>query len=553
VADLSLEHAGYRYGFMNKTLIATDRAVVRGGRLDPDGEQFKAFVVDDTPNVNKYTGLIDIGSARRMAEWAQAGLPIVFVGTPPSRTYGNHPEQDAELASIIAGLLAKPNVRQVATQAELPAALRAAGVTPATDFTTPSTLISTRRETADTNFYFFFNEGTARTNTEMTLTGTGVPYRLDAYTGTITPIAGYERVPGGIRLTVAIASGDATIIALSTADDFPRPKQQRISAVSTTADAALFDAAGDIAARAGAPGTYSTHLSDGRTVGTPIATVPAPIALAKWTLDVDSYERGATLNDVAKVPLGPFALTAGADGTLPHWRLIPGLTGKAGIGTYRTSVDVGPAWTGGTGAYLDLGSVPNSDYAVFVNGAEVPYPDQLDSGRIDLGQHLRPGANEIVVRIATLLGNARGQTLTQGLVGPVRLVPYGQAAVYASTEAGQSVGATVPATLSLSLGAPASFGAFSPGVDRTYDASTTATVTSTAGDARLTVDGGRLANGAFTLSEPLQVAFSESSWSAPVSNDLVTIGFKQHIGATEPLRTGTYSRTLTFALSTTTP
>ena len=40
---------------------------------------------------------------------------------------------------------------------------------------------------------------------------------------------------------------------------------------------------------------------------------------------------------------------------------------------------------------------------------------------------------------------------------------------------------------------------------------------------------------------------------APVSNEAVTIGFKQHIGANEPLRTGAYSKTLTFTLSTTTP
>ena len=38
------------------------------------------------------------------------------------------------------------------------------------------------------------------------------------------------------------------------------------------------------------------------------------------------------------------------------------------------------------------------------------------------------------------------------------------------------VGGTVPATLSLTLGAPASFGDFMPGVARDYDASTTATV-----------------------------------------------------------------------------
>jgi hypothetical protein len=35
--------------------------------------------------------------------------------------------------------------------------------------------------------------------------------------------------------------------------------------------------------------------------------------------------------------------------------------------------------------------------------------------------------------------------------------------------------------------------------------------------------------------------------------DPVTIAFKQRIGADDALRTGTYSRTLTFTLSTTTP
>jgi hypothetical protein len=112
----------------------------------------------------------------------------------------------------------------------------------------------------------------------------------------------------------------------------------------------------------------------------------------------------------------------------------------------------------------------------------------------------------------------------------------------------------VPATLSLALGNPASFGAFTPGVAKDYTAQTTATVTSTAGDATLSVsDPGHLSNGAFTLPSPLQVSFSKSTWSAPVSNDPVTIAFTQHIGANDPLRTGTYAKTLTFTLSTTNP
>ena len=66
-----------------------------------------------------------------------------------------------------------------------------------------------------------------------------------------------------------------------------------------------------------------------------------------------------------------------------------------------------------------------------------------------------------------------------------------------------TVGGTVPATLSLALGAPASFGAFTPGVAKDYTASTTATVTSTAGDAALSASTARLTNGAFSLAQPV--------------------------------------------------
>jgi hypothetical protein len=43
------------------------------------------------------------------------------------------------------------------------------------------------------------------------------------------------------------------------------------------------------------------------------------------------------------------------------------------------------------------------------------------------------------------------------------------------------------------------------------------------------------------------------SYTGPTSNDAVTVSFEQAIGATDALRTGSYSKTLTFTLSTTTP
>jgi hypothetical protein len=130
---------------------------------------------------------------------------------------------------------------------------------------------------------------------------------------------------------------------------------------------------------------------------------------------------------------------------------------------------------------------------------------------------------------------------------------------YEATSAVGAITASVPATLSLSLGAPASFGNFTPGQAKAYEASTTGTVISTAGDAALTVADpsttapGRLVNGTFSLAQPVEVALSKSAWSAPASNDPVTVNFRQRVEANDPLRTGSYSKPFTFTLSTTTP
>jgi PKD repeat protein/glucose/arabinose dehydrogenase len=142
-----------------------------------------------------------------------------------------------------------------------------------------------------------------------------------------------------------------------------------------------------------------------------------------------------------------------------------------------------------------------------------------------------------------------------------------------------TVGGSVPPTLAISLGANATFGAFTPGVARTYGASTTASVTSSAGDATLSVADpsstatGHLVNGSYALDAPLLVKAASANgaggafapvggagaptavlgYGGPVANDAVTVSFEQSIAADEGLRTGSYGKTLTFTLSTTTP
>ena len=112
----------------------------------------------------------------------------------------------------------------------------------------------------------------------------------------------------------------------------------------------------------------------------------------------------------------------------------------------------------------------------------------------------------------------------------------------------------MPPQLSLTLGLPAVFAPFTAGIAREYTAATTLTVTSTAGDAALSMsDPGHLTNGAYQLAQPLQVALSKTAWTGPVSNDVVDVALTQSVGANDPLRTGSYSKTITFTLSTTSP
>jgi LVIVD repeat len=172
------------------------------------------------------------------------------------------------------------------------------------------------------------------------------------------------------------------------------------------------------------------------------------------------------------------------------------------------------------------------------------------------------GAHTFTVTAKDLAGNVTTKSVTYKVL---------------HDDADGNVSGTVPGTLSLTLGAPANFGAFTAGVARDYNTSTTANVISTAGEATLSVadpaatNAGHLVNGAFALPQALQARarnaanpstvfasvsnapLSLLSYGGPISNDPVSLDFKQAIAATDALRTGTYSKTLVFTLSTTSP
>jgi PKD repeat protein len=144
----------------------------------------------------------------------------------------------------------------------------------------------------------------------------------------------------------------------------------------------------------------------------------------------------------------------------------------------------------------------------------------------------------------------------------------------AATSTPGDVHGDVPGVLSITLGAPVSFGTFMPGLTRDYTASTTATIVSTALDAELTVSDpsdvatGHLVNGSRALPQALQVragdaAFAPLGGSAsptalatfaePVGTTTTPIDFKQSIAETDGLQSGSYAKTVVFTLSTSRP
>jgi sugar phosphate isomerase/epimerase len=149
----------------------------------------------------------------------------------------------------------------------------------------------------------------------------------------------------------------------------------------------------------------------------------------------------------------------------------------------------------------------------------------------------------------------------------------------ASISAPIVVGGDVNSQLTLDITGPSSFGTFTPGTARDYSTTLVSEVTTTTPDATLSVVDssatapGHLVNGSVALQQALKIRAANAanpspaytalpetgaslpllSYGAPTTRDRVTLGFQQSIGAAETLLRGTYGKTLTFTLSSTTP
>lgn len=482
--DLGLQEAGYTWDYLNPTLLQRSNAVVRGKRLAAEGPAYKAFIYDATqgPITNTARGRLDISAAKRILEIARSGLPVIFVGPLPTQVPGNAPRKDVELQAVIAQILEQKSVSQVTDQASVPAKLASLSVQPDAKPAKPSTLLSVHRSdvTSGTNYYFLYNQGldqaapstsdvlggtpsnmfeepaackttgSARNPCEMngapvdqlvTLEGVGAPYTLDAWTGKISPIAQYTRQGSTVTVRVKLATDASTIVALTT-----KPEQfsahAAVAVTDTTAESAAY-IDGTLVVRAQIAGRYRTKLSNKTTVFSELGAAPEPMELtsATWHLDIQAWEPEQPYGTVgpagAETKKTRSSLTVSG---LKAWPDIPELKNVSGVGTYSTTFQLPATWDASYGALLSLGRVTDS-FVLTLNGIEVKL-DQI-SAMADISKYLKPGDNQILVRVATTLNNQlavldkdvadRGLTQNYGLIGPVVLTPFRQAVVWKLT------------------------------------------------------------------------------------------------------------------------
>jgi hypothetical protein len=412
-----LAEQGYTYDYVSPASLRRADATVSGGRLFPSSSSYGAILLKDQRTM-------PVDTAEKLLSYANSGLPILVIGDFPSHTPGLDPSgsQDAKLTAVIAKLRKSRDVVQVSDEDAAAAALQRlklapaaahrpidsmpgqapAGVGPSSD------IVSVRRQDAGTNYYYLFNQSTATAEQQISLTGDGVPYRLNTWTGEITPIADYQRSGDKVTVDVRLEPADATVIALTARRDGTFPGAPHPSHPVTT-----------------------PH-NDG-SVG--------QIALDDWTLGTESWTPGPSdlAGDTTRTTLPDVQLTAADDGTLPPWSEIGPDTGYpvdlsdvSGVGTYTSTFTVGSGWKDVRHSYLDLGAAVDT-VRVWVNGKQLDPVDVQDLHHIDVGDAVRQGPNEITVQVSSTLLNAvrvapgtgaSGRArMDYGLFGPVTLTP----------------------------------------------------------------------------------------------------------------------------------
>jgi hypothetical protein len=379
IAAANLSDSGYTYEFLSPGLLESPDAIVSDGRLAPKRAGYRALVVENESAVRPEV-------LAQILSLAAAGLPVVLVGALPDHAPGfnDAAEQDLQVRALVESLQRLPCVRQVAEQSELVNALEALGVAPDAALSDVAMVHSVHRAAEDGDYYYFFNKGSAKQLLCASVRGRGTAAILDLWNGTSRELPS-AALGERLKVMVELAAGESIVVFVG--------DRSQLNAESV----------------------QNVYLP-----GSPIWEQE----LTSWDVEAEDWQ-----------PSGKHRVRLHLDGP-SDWRSIPELADVSGIATYTTTLNLEPGWNEGISEVcLDLGRVEGT-IQVRVNG-RLATAEAIALKAIDVLRHLRDGANEVQIEIATTLNNrlvalsntdqpgvARFRfrsTQPAGLIGPVRV------------------------------------------------------------------------------------------------------------------------------------
>ena len=414
---------GYSYGYLTPGLLELVVPEARDGRLYPDGPAFKAVILDMQET-------LPLAAAESLLAISNDGVPIVVVGNAPRELPGIDADKSrttADLSRTVDEILSRSVSVGDPDAKALARVFRELNIEPV-GRSSAGTARIIHRSDGDTDYFFVYNRSEEDVTGDIRLCAAGVPYHLDAWSGSVTRLTEYTVDDECVVLSLSQQMGDADVFALAPPAYLGEALiDQQLPIVSSNTDL-VYVSGRDLVARRLDGRAARVTLSDGTVVEIEPHRLPKPLNLDDWQLHVESFlpldpDGKSTETQYEVLALGPVELVP--------WSEIPRIETVSGIGTYSTDFELGDEWAD-LGAYFELGEISGA-FSIRVNGEDIGGLNQLDN-RFDLGHRLRPGTNRIEVAVASNLNNVLrtlfpadyGSQPIQhyGVIGPTRLRPY---------------------------------------------------------------------------------------------------------------------------------
>jgi hypothetical protein len=432
--EYSLMANGYNFDFINEDTLLR-HSTVESRELHTPGNVYPSLVLR---NESKIT----LELAEKLAEFARAGLPIVFAETIPSeevsfKDYGSNGQRIHQIMQEIIGsrkdgagksatVEQKGSVRFVPQATDVPEVLETElKVSPNLRFSTPEPSVFFHQfDVGSSSFFFFRNPNSESQDARVTVAaGRRVPEIWNPWTGEVSEAPEYRSENGNVTLDLHLKPYGSELIAFEDVPERGHVVRTSFPGVERTSEG--------LVGLAIEPGTYRTEFKGEKGTTSVVSPDELPPALTlgpNWDLDLVGKDKdGKEWSE--QIHAAP----------LRDWTLSQNLRYFSGHGHYSLDFMLGEHYVRrGLALELDLGEV--HDVAeVWINQKKVdallmrPY-------RVDVAPYVKAGTNHVEIVVTNTLRNRlvgdgssgdphfvmfqrRAFFMPSGMIGPVRLLP----------------------------------------------------------------------------------------------------------------------------------